>query len=266
MINILVVLGLYLFMVAYMYMKQRAYIYFPNNPPTAITSPTLQKAQNITVKTDDGLSLSALYIPPKDQNQPVIVFFHGNGGDIGDRGYRPEPYIPMGYGFLLAEYRGYWGNDGKPSEQGFYADARAYIEWLINDQGIQQDKIVLFGESLGTGVAVEMALRYPRTKALVLMAPYTTLPDVGQRHMFYLPVKLLAKDRFDSLSKIGNIKVPLLILHGRKDTIVPFDMGENLFAAAPEPKKMEVFDEGGHIDLLDYGEAQRVIHFLTATQ
>lgn len=256
-----IAIAAYVFIVAFMYIKQRDYIYFPNRQPTPISA-ALQDFQKISVMTEDGVSLSALYKPPQHTDKPVIVFFHGNGGDIGDRVYRPQPYISEGYGFLLAEYRGFWGNEGIPSEQGLYADAQAYMEWLIHEQSVPPEQIVVFGESLGTGVSVEMAVRYPDIKALLLLAPFTSLADVGQVRMRYLPVRWLMKDRYNNLAKINNIRTSLLVLHGRKDDIVPFGFGENLFMAAPEPKEMAVFDQGNHVDLLDHGEAQRILRFL----
>jgi fermentation-respiration switch protein FrsA (DUF1100 family) len=252
----------YLGVLLVLFMIQSSFIYFPDitRPDPAMFG--VPDMKTVTVRTDDGLLLEGWYTAPKDPDGPVIVLFHGNGGHMGIRAFKSRGYVERGYGFLLAEYRGYGGNPGSPGEKGFYDDAKAYIEWLIKDQGIAESKIILYGESLGTGVATEMALQYPAIAALVLETPYTSLTELAQSQFFFVPAFLLIRDRFDSMRKIGSVKAPVLILHGKHDIVVPFHYGEKLFAAAKEPKEMAVYPDGGHNDLYMHGAGNDVLRFL----
>lgn len=255
-------LAIYLATLGYMYVKQRSFIYYPDRTKLDVSLFNSERFDEISVKTDDGLTLKAFYAPP-EENKPVFVFFHGNAGTINHREYKGADFAEAGYGFLLAEYRGYGGNDGEPAEEGLYRDGRAYIKWLSEDQDIPIENIVLYGESIGSGVATQMASEYTDAKALVLEAPFTSLPDIGQKHMFYLPVRLLAKDRYDNAAKIKNIEMPLLVLHGQLDVVVPYSFGERLYKAANEPKHMESFSAGSHVNLHTLGAHERIIHFIS---
>ncbi len=192
----------------------------------------------------DGVTVVHWYAPPQ-RGQAVVVLFHGNGGTVADLEPWAAAFRARGYGTVLADYRGYSGNPGSPSEEGVYADARAVLDWL-EAQGFDARSIVLLGWSLGSGVAVQMAVeRHPA--ALVLLAPYTSLIDVGTRQYPIFLVRLLLQDRFDNLSKITAVDAPLMIVHGNDDTIVPPDMGPTLLAAAHEPKRGLFLPQVGHI-------------------
>lgn len=218
-------------------------VYRPSaEKPAAPTHITL-----LTTETDDSLTLEGWYSPPETGN-PVVLFFHGNTGDIGDRLFKMEPYIQAGYGVLLAGYRGYGGNPGDPSEEGLYRDARAWVKALHN-QSIFNPQIILYGESLGSGVAVQMAVEYQDVKGLVLEAPYTKLPDIGARQYPIVPVNLLMTERFESINKIGSVSVPVLIFHGTNDDVIPFAFGKRLFEAARDPKHFIPFEGLHHNDL-----------------
>lgn len=200
----------------------------------------------IPVKTTaaDGVSVVHWYAPPQP-GQTVVVLFHGNVGTVAGLEPWAEAFRASGCGVLLADYRGYSGNPGLPSEEGLYADARAVLDWLAA-QGFKDRQIVLFGWSLGTGVAVQMAVeRHPA--ALVLLAPYTSVADVGARRHPILPVRSLVRDRFDSMSKIAAVDAPVMIVTGNLDFIVPPDMGRDLFAAAREPKRVLFLPQAGHV-------------------
>lgn len=255
----------YFLLVAVMFVMQRNFMYVPYQ---VFPNPTLigvGDMQVIEVTTADNLKLRALYKPPATPSMPVIVLFHGNGGSIAIRGYRARDFIDNGgYGYLLAEYRGYASNPGKPTEQGLYNDARAYMNWLTGEQKISQNRIVLYGESLGTGIATQMALEYADVRALVLEAPYTTMQAVAQTHMFWLPAYWLIRDRFNNIDKIQGVKVPLLVLHGKKDGVVPFRQGNKVFQNAKTDKRFEIFSEGNHVDLHNHGAGEKVRHFLAA--
>lgn len=254
----------YLLLVLVMYLSQRHYMYVPSQifpDPAAIGVADMDV---VAVTTSDGLSLKALYKAPATPAMPVVVLFHGNGGSIAIRGSRARDFIDYGYGYLLAEYRGYGGNPGKISEQGLYDDARAYLKWLAAAHDIGPERIVLYGESLGTGIATQMALEFPAIRALILEAPYTTMQAVAQHHMFWLPAYWLIKDRYNNIDKVEGLQVPLLVLHGQQDKVVPYKQGVAVFQNAKTRKRFESFSEGNHVNLQDYGAADKVRDFLSA--
>ena len=230
-----------------LYALQRNMIYFPDTAtPDAAPYVGLNVAP-VTVNTADGLALTGWY-RAANAGQPTLVFFHGNAGHYGHRIHNAGDYIAQGYGVLLAGYRGYGGNEGAPSEQGFYHDARAYINFLKSQKVTEQD-IILYGQSIGTGVAVQMATEFMAVRALILEAPYTALPDIAARQYPFIPVRLLMKDRFDNLTKMSAVKAPVLILHGEKDTLIPVSMGKILFNQAQGEKDIYILDGHGHNDM-----------------
>jgi fermentation-respiration switch protein FrsA (DUF1100 family) len=191
----------------------------------------------------------------------VLVVFHGNAGHIGDRVPKFDELMDAGYGLLLAGYRGYGGNPGRPSEADLTGDARLLLDWLAG-QGIGPARTVLYGESLGTGIAVKMAAERPAA-ALVLESPYTSIADVAQMHYWYLPAKWLLLDKWNSMAHIGRIEAPLLVVHGARDRTIPARYGQRLFAAAPDPKEIFMLDQGAHNDLYEFPQVpDRVIDFL----
>lgn len=244
-----VLVALYLALVGALYMAQRSMVFVPdrNRPdPVAGGVPDMTVVE---VKTQDGLTLRGWFSPPpEDSTKPVLVYFHGNAGNIESRGPVARQWIDDGYGVLLSEYRGYGGNPGHPSEEGFYEDARAWLRWL-SERGLSDDRWILYGESLGSGVATQMALEYPGVKVLVLQSGYTSLPDVARKTYFFVPVDLLMKDHFENLRKIPQVKAPILILHGARDSTIPVDHAQRLYAAAPDPRKMEIFQDRDHSDI-----------------
>ncbi|HKI70210.1 MAG TPA: alpha/beta hydrolase [Verrucomicrobiae bacterium] len=209
--------------------------------------------------TEDGLSLAAWY-KPAAAGKPTIVYFHGNAGNLLNHSWIARPLIDKGYGVLLLEYRGYGGNPGTPAEEGLYQDGDAAVRFL-ESLGLETTDLVFFGQSLGTGVAVEMALRFP-PKALILQSPYTSVPATGQHHYWYVPVKWLAKDRFDSAGKVNRIKSPLLVVYAEHDNIIPGQFSVDLFTQANEPKTLVAIPEGGHNDVAENGALTAVIDFM----
>lgn len=243
-----------------MVMFQRNMVYLPDPTTPAPERWGLDDMVPVMVATADGLRLTGWHRSPTVVGRPTVVLFHGNAGHIGMRGFKVRWYLDAGYGVLLAGYRGYAGNPGSPSEDGLYADARAALDFLAI-QGVEGAKLVLYGESLGTGVAVQMATERS-VGAVVLESPYTSLPAVGARHFPFAPVHSLMWDRFDSLSKIAGIKAPLLVVHGERDGTVPIDIARTLFKAAVEPKRAVYLAEANHNDLYRYGAAEAVLDFL----
>ena len=253
--------GLYLAILAALFIFQRNLLYVPNKEAPNLAEAGLDGVmQAVRTTTADGLQLLAWCRPPGSNPGSMLVYFHGNAGHIGHRADRVRPFIDAGYGVLLVEYRGFGGNPGQPSEQGLYADARAAIEFL-GRQGVAPERMIFYGESLGTAVAVEMATTQG-CAALVLEAPFTSVAAVAQSRYWMFPVRQLVVDKFDSLSKIAGLHCPLFLMHGERDGIIPIRYGRELFAAAPEPKEAKWFADGSHINFDDLGGPAAVIDFL----
>jgi hypothetical protein len=242
-----------------LYVFQRQLLYFPDTRRPELDDLATLGVREITLGTSDGLSLLAWYLPAKD-GRPVIAYFHGNGGHLGYRRERLWSFAEHGLGVLMAEYRGYAGNPGVPTETGLLADGAAALDFLTRE-GVAPDRLVLYGESLGSGVAVALAARH-KVGALILEAPFTSVAEVAQYHYSFIPAAALVRDRFDSLTRIGAIKAPILVLHGERDRIVPVRFGRALFDAARQPKELWLAREAGHEDLVRCGAFEAVLDFL----
>lgn len=242
-------IALYLVVVAFFYFTQRRLLYYPTHIYTALAGVGANKAfREISVRTDDGVDLKAWYAPASQQSF-TIVFFHGNADSLGTAAQVADPFVRAGYGFLIAEYRGYSGLRGSPSEAGLYSDARALLRELLA-HGVESRHIILFGHSLGTGVAVQMASEF-RVGGLMLLAPYLSIPEVARTKFPFLPTSWLTLDRFDSEKKIASIRVPLLIVNGSEDEVIPPAQGLKLFSLAHEPKEFHSLPLRGHNDAFD---------------
>jgi fermentation-respiration switch protein FrsA (DUF1100 family) len=249
-------------MVGGMYLIQRRLMYFPSPDPD-VREPAaygVPEMKVVWLSTADGLRLLAWYRPPPGAQAPVLVYFHGNAGHIGYRAPKVRPYLDAGYGVLLLSYRGYSGNPGWPSEEGLYADGRAALGFL-SDEGVAPGRLVLYGESLGAGVAVELARRTP-VPAVVLEAPFSSVADVAAYHFPFIPVRPLVRDRFENAAKIASTGAAILVLHGEQDRVVPIRSAQKLLAVAREPKEARFFSEAGHDDLYDFGAAEAVTDFV----
>jgi fermentation-respiration switch protein FrsA (DUF1100 family) len=244
-----------------LFLAQRDMMYFPNYSKPMLKDTGIIGLEEFTVKTEDGLTLFSWYKAPAS-GKPVILWFHGNASNVGWSAARLKPFVAAGYGVLIAEYRGYSTNPGKASEKGFYQDGRAFMNWL-KARGISENNIILYGESIGSGVAVQLATEYPQINTLILEAPFTNTIALAKNRYFFLPVNLMLKDRYDNLSKISSIKAPLIVLHGTDDSVVPYAMGKKLFDAAPEPKTMITLEGGNHNDLIDYRAGEKVLSALS---
>ena len=246
-------LAIYVLALAALYIFQRSFLYFPAGTYLTPAAAGADKSfTEITVKTGDGLDLKGWYAPATTKPY-TLVFFHGNADRLETSAGLALPFIGSGYGFLLAEYRGYSGMPGHPTETGLYADARAFIE-ALHAAGVADKNIVLFAHSLGTGVAVQMAVEY-KPAGIILMSPFMSIAKMAQIRFPIFPAEFLARDRFENFKKITLVKCPLLEGHGGKDRVVPLSQGQKLFALANEPKEFHLFPEAGHNDLFDYGFA-----------
>jgi uncharacterized protein len=253
-------LGLYLGVAGLLYAYQRDFLYYPDTRRPVGVLAGVASLREVEIVTSDGLQLLAWYVPPP-QGRPVVLYFHGNGGNISNRAFKLSRFTDGGFGVLMPEYRGYGGNAGQPSEVGFTADAEAALTFL-EKESIASNRIIVYGESLGTGVATRVASEHD-VAALVLEAPYTSITAMAAAQFPFLPVRLMLHDRFDSLSRITQVRAPILIMQGAHDQVVPPALGRELFAAAPEPKEFWATPEGGHDDLFDFGAAEAVLDFLS---
>lgn len=252
---------IYFSLVGGLFLAQRDMMYAPSCEKPVLKSTGIIGMEEISVKTEDGLDLYGWYKAPQE-GRPTILWFHGNASNVGWAAVRAIPYIKQGYGVLLAEYRGYASNPGKPTEEGLYKDARAFMGWLLKDKQTTESSIILYGESLGGGPAIQLAMEHPTIQALVLEAPFSSAQDIAQKRYPFMPVSLMLKDKYDNLSKIREIKSHLIVVHGVRDRVVPYAFGEKLFNAAPEPKSMVTIEEADHNNLAEFDVAGKVLSLL----
>lgn len=254
----------YVLVVGLLYVFQRNLLFLPTahlGTPAAVGAGDMRE---VTLATADGLALRSWY-KPAQEGRPTMIHFHGNGGNICARAKRVRPYLNAGLGVLLVGYRGYGGNPGAPSETGFYEDARAAARF-VEGEGVPPDQVVLYGESLGSAVAIHLAAEQaaqgrPSAAVIAEGAPSSVVDVAAQRYPF-APVRTLTKDRFDSKAKVGGIKAPLLLIHGEDDTVVPQRFGRALFEAAAEPKEARWIEGAGHNNLANHAIDAIVLEFL----
>ena len=235
MIGLALTVSLYLIATGILFVVQRQMIY-PAPHTAAIIEPSAG-FQDVTLRTDDGLQLRAIYRSARG-DLPTLIFFHGNGDGLDGAVAATQEIGTLGYGVLLPEYRGYGGNPGSPSEAGLYRDGEAALRWL-RTRGIALDRIVLVGNSLGGGVATELATRHP-IAGLVLASAFTSLADVAALHMRMFPVRLLLRDRYENRVKLPRVQAPVLIVHGASDTLIPATHGVRLASAAKQSRLIVV--------------------------
>jgi hypothetical protein len=253
-----VLICLYLGIAAILYVAQRSMMYFPETVHTTPAQAGLPEAQEVSLTAADGVRIIAWYAAPRD-DKPVILYFHGNGGALRYRVDRFRKIIGDGIGLVAIEYRGYGGSNESPSETGLIADGEAAYAFAAARYQAQQ--LVLWGESLGSGVAVALAAEKPVGR-VILEAPFTSAAAVAATRYWYLPVRLLMKDQYRSDERIGKVTAPVLILHGMHDHVVPFAMGERMFELTKAPKHIVRFIDGDHEDLDANGALHAVGRFL----
>jgi uncharacterized protein len=251
-------LCVYVGIASVLYAKQRSLMYFPDTAHVTPAQAGLPQAEEVPLTAADGVGSTAWHVAPQG-DKPVILYFHGNGGALHYRVERFKRLIADGIGLVALEYRGFGGNSGTPSEHGLIADAEAAYAFAAARYPAKQ--IVLWGESLGSGVAVAIAAEKPVGR-VILEAPFTSAAAVASIRYWYLPVRLLMKDQFHSDERIGKVTAPLLILHGFQDQTVPYAMGERMFELANQPKHIVKFLDGGHEDLDANGALHAVARFL----
>lgn len=252
-------IALYVALAGGLYLFQRKLLYVPDRARPNARDVPVAGLREIELTTPDGLRLLAWWLPPAP-GQPVVVYFHGNAGHLGSRAIRLGLFQAAGFGALFPEYRGYGGNPGSPSETGLFTDARTAMAFLTA-QGVAPERIAVFGESLGTAVAVRMAAEH-KIAALLLESPFTSIADVAQSHYPYVPAKLLIKDPFETTAHVGKVTAPILMMLGERDRVVPPVFTRRLYAAAPDPKQLWIAPEGHHNDLRDLGSFDVVLPFI----
>lgn len=237
----------YLGALALLYLFQSRFLY----PAMQEVHPPAPGFTEVKLPTSDGLTLNAHWQPP-EAAQPSVVFFHGNGGSLAGATAETQLLATQGYGILLVNYRGYGGNPGKPSEDGLYADGRAAMAFLKN-AGVDPARTIVIGNSIGSGPAMQMAREF-NPAALILVSPFDSLAEVAADALPLVPVRMLIRDQYDNVSKIGELGMPILIQHGTADRVVPYAHGQRL-AAAGRSTTLQTYEGAGH-DLSFNADAQ----------
>ena len=239
----------YFFILFSTYIFQRNLLYHPTEN-NYFGDKILVDVEKIKIRTQDNIQLVSWYHKKNLNKYKTILFLHGNAGSLENRIHKINHFKDMNINFLIIAWRGFSGNEGKPTEKGLYEDARSAVRWLKSN-GVGENNIIIYGESLGTGVATEIA-QNKNFAGVILESPFTSMVDAGKDKYPYLPVKLLLKDKYESDQKIKNIKSPVLIMHGKVDNIVPFHMGEKMYELANEPKYYYFSEYDDH--MMEYNE------------
>ncbi len=243
---LIILLIIYIVIAAAMFMMQRKLLYHPNRNWLDTTQYSTLPIHKHHIIANDGIKLETWLIPGCQQS-PTVIYYHGNAGSLHDRLDKFTVLHNAGFNILALSYRGYGNSLGQPTEKGIYLDAEALLQYALNELNINLDHIILYGESLGSGVAIEMATRY-QVAAIILEAPYTSVVNRAAELYPWLPVSLLLVDRYDTIAKIDKIKSPLLIFHNNNDEVIPVVHGKILFAKAKVEKQAYWLDGKTHTD------------------
>ena len=251
---------IYLIIVAYMYLNQRKLLYLPSEN-NYLDDQIDFNFREVFIDVEKNLKLKAWLIENDFKNKKTLVFFHGNAGNLSNRTYKLNQLSKLDLNIIILAWRSFSGNEGEPSEQNLYNDAKKTIDWL-NSRGVKNKNIILYGESLGTGIAVELG-QTNQFGGIILESPFTSMTNAAKNIYPWLPVKYLLKDKYDSEKKIKNLKINILILHGKKDNIVPFKMGKKLYDLANNPKFFYFTENDDHMMTFDESLVNTIKDFLT---
>ena len=227
------------------------FIYFPSRVHEATPAGLGLPCEEARLTAEDGVRLHGWFLPVRGARWTVLLS-HGNAGNISHRLDRTLfLQTRLGASVLLYDYRGYGSSEGSPDEPGTYRDARAAYRYLVEQKQVPPARLVLFGESLGSAVSLDLALAHPAA-ALILEAPFTSVPDMARKTIFF-PLAPFVRTRYDNLEKVGRLRIPLLVLQGDHDEVVPLAQGRRLFEAAPGPKRFFAIPGAGHNDTFVVG-------------
>ena len=250
---------IYLIIVAYMYLNQRKLLYLPSEN-NYLDDQIDFNFREVFIDVEKNLKLKAWLIENDFKNKKTLVFFHGNAGNLSNRTYKLNQLSKLNLNIIILAWRSFSGNEGEPSEQNLYNDAKKTIDWL-NSRGVKNKNIILYGESLGTGIAVELG-QTNQFGGIILESPFTSMTNAAKNIYPWLPVKYLLKDKYDSEKKIKNLQIPILIMHGKKDNIVPFKMGKKLYDLANNPKFFYLTENDDHMMTFDEKLVNTIKNFL----
>jgi hypothetical protein len=239
---LLIVVAGYALVAALAYLMQHRMLYLPHVPGRALVATPLDAGlayEDLTLTTVDGVGLHGWFVPGSGRR--VLLFFHGNAGNVSHRLGSIELFHDLGLSVLIIDYRGYGASEGRATEEGTYRDAEAAWQYLTETRGVEPAQIVLFGRSLGGAVAAWLAAR-TRPAALIVESSFTSVPDIGQELYPWLPVRWLSRFEYATREHVESARCPVLVVHSRDDEIAPFRHGEAIFAAAPEPRTLLELD------------------------
>ncbi len=257
---IIAAFAVYMGVVGFMYVRQRDFMYFPQTTEITPSEKGFTQAKSMDLRTHDGERIVAWWVPPESPEKPVFLYLHGNAGNLATRAERFKKMVSDGAGLLAIDWRGYGGSTGTPTESGLRQDTMAAYQWLVEQTSPQ--RVVVFGESLGSGLAVWLASKQP-VGVVVLDSPFMSTLAMAQERYWYLPVSWLMKDTYRSDVAMRNVTSPVLIMHGDADRVVPFVQGEALFALAPEPKQFYRIPAGNHVSAYNHDGHETVSAFVS---
>ena len=230
---ILTIFAIYFLVLVFLYFYQRNLLYHPNENNYSGDKISVD-IEKVKIQTADNIELLGWYHEKNLKDYKTLVYFHGNAGSLENRINKLNHFQDMNINFLIIAWRGFNGNKGKHSERGLYVDGKSAIDWLIK-KGVDEKNLILYGESLGTGVATHLA-QNKNYEGVILETPFTSMVDAAKNFYPYIPINLLLKDKFENFKKVKNINIPILVMHGEVDQIVPFSMGKKIYEIANNPK------------------------------
>ena len=248
-LSVLTLFSAYILVLIFIYTNQRNLLYHPTEN-NYLDDKIQFNYEEVFIEVEKNLKLKSWFVKKDLKKLKTLIFFHGNAGNLFNRVHKINKLNNLNLNILIISWRSFSSNLGNPTEVNLYNDARKSIDWL-NKQGVKKENIILYGESLGTGVAVQLA-QEDTFNSIILESPYTSMEKAAKIYYPYLPVKLLLKDKFDSIKKIKNVKIPILIMHGAQDSIIPFKMGVEIFEKANEPKYSYFSQDDNH--MMDFNE------------
>ena len=255
--SFLILLFLYIFVIIFLFFYQRKLLYHPSENNYLDETSLNHNIEKKFIQSENKL---VSWYFEKNSDYKTILFFHGNAGKLDNRVYKLNELSKLEINYLIIAYRGFSGNEGKPTESGLYQDAKSAKIWL-NNNGVKDKDIILYGESLGTAVAVDLASKH-NFAGIILESPFTSMTRLAKKYYPIFPVKIILKDKFDSINKIQKINSPLLVMHGEEDTIVPFSMGVEIFEKSNTQKSKYFIKNDDHMMNFDQNLISEIQKFI----